>query len=181
MSLNCEIAKIAKITEEQLANYITQSTVEVFSTMIEDVRIAPDYPLKEPVTKFKCHITSMVGFAGSYSGTISLHCPNALAIQITSAMLGVPEAELSIDTDDVIDAMGEIANMLGGSIKLVLSKSGTDIKLSIPTVISGTEYAVEILSDVDCVVIPFHTGETRFLVGLTLRTKAGIPSFLKEG
>ena len=46
-------------------------------------------------------------------------------------------------------------------VKQVLSKGGQDIKLSIPTVISGEDYTVNSLSDVDCVVIPFKIGDDR--------------------
>ncbi|NVN89793.1 MAG: chemotaxis protein CheX, partial [Desulfuromonadales bacterium] len=95
----------------------------------------------------------------------SIHCPVSLALKITSSMLGMECDEVN---EDLNDAIGEIANMLGGSVKQVLSKGGLDVKLSIPTVISGEDYTVNSLSDTDCVVIPFKTDDDRFLVGLTL-------------
>ena len=168
MSLNSDIAKQAHLTEEILAGHIVAVTNDVFQTMIA-IEMAPEYPLKDPVTKFHCSITSMVGFAGTYSGVISIHCPVALAKTITSAMLGVTEEDLEDDGDDITDAIGEIANMLGGGIKMVFSKGGLDVKLSVPTVISGEAYTVEILSDVDCVIIPFSVGGHQLLVGLTLK------------
>jgi chemotaxis protein CheX len=42
--------------------------------------------------------------------------------------------------DDVSDALGEIANMTAGSFKLYLTKSGADIRLSTPSVVTGEEY-----------------------------------------
>ncbi len=164
MSLNAEIADSNVFTEEQLAKYIIDATQEVFSTMIM-MDAADDYPLREPITRFKCSITGMVGFAGTYSGVISIHCPVSLALKITSSMLGMECDEVN---EDLNDAIGEIANMLGGSVKQVLSKGGLDVKLSIPTVISGEDYTVNSLSDIDCVVIPFRADDERFLVGLTL-------------
>jgi chemotaxis protein CheX len=111
-------------------------------------------------------MTGMVGFAGIYSGVISVHCPVDLALKITSNMLGIECDEVN---EDLNDAIGEIANMLGGGVKQVLSKGGQDVKLSIPTVISGEDYTVNSLSDIDCVVIPFKIGGDKFLVGLTLK------------
>jgi chemotaxis protein CheX len=87
-------------------------------------------------------------------------------MKITSNMLGMECDEVN---DDLNDAIGEIANMLGGSVKQVLSKGGLDVKLSIPTVISGEDYTVNSLSDSDCVVIPFIAEGQKFLVGLTLK------------
>jgi chemotaxis protein CheX len=165
MSLNADIADTARFTEEQLARYVIDATKDVFSTMVM-MDPADDYPLKDPIHRFQCSITGMVGFAGIYSGVISIHCPVALALQITSSMLGMECEEVN---EDLNDAIGEIANMLGGSVKQVLSKGGTDVKLSIPTVISGEDYTVNSLSDIDCVVIPFKVSDNRFLVGLTLK------------
>jgi len=161
MSLNSGIS----FTEDQLAGYVISATQEVFSTMIM-MDIVDQFPMKEPVSRFKCSITGMVGFAGSYSGVISIHCPVELALKITSNMLGVECDEVN---EDLNDAIGEIANMLGGSVKQVLSKGGLDVKLSIPTVISGEDYTVNSLSDSDCVVIPFVVEGHKLLVGLTLK------------
>lgn len=165
MSLNAEIADTGRFTEEQLAKYVIDATKDVFSTMVM-MDPADDYPLKDPIHRFQCSITGMVGFAGIYSGVISIHCPVALALQITSSMLGMECEEVN---EDLNDAIGEIANMLGGSVKQVLSKGGMDVKLSIPTVISGEDYTVNSLSDIDCVVIPFEVNDNKFLVGLTLK------------
>lgn len=151
-------------SEEELASYVIEATREVFSTMVM-MDPKDDYPLEEPVNRFQCSITGMVGFAGTYSGVISIHCPVALALKMTSNMLGMECDEVN---DDLNDAIGEIANMLGGNVKQVLSKGGLDVKLSIPTVIAGEDYTVNSLSDSDCVVIPFHVDDHRFIVGLIL-------------
>jgi chemotaxis protein CheX len=81
-------------------------------------------------------------------------------------MLGMDVDEVG---EDVNDALGEIANMLGGYVKQILSKGGLDINLSIPTVISGEDYTVNSMADSDCVIIPFTNEGDRFLVGLKLR------------
>jgi chemotaxis protein CheX len=165
VSLNADIAAETKFSEAELARYVVDATVEVFSTMVM-LNPSADYPLQEPVSRFKCSITGMVGFAGTYSGVISVHCPISLAMKITSNMLGTECEEAN---EDLNDAIGEISNMLGGSVKQVLSKGGMDVKLSIPTVISGADYTVNALSDSDCVVIPFSIDNERFLVGLVLK------------
>jgi chemotaxis protein CheX len=165
LSLNAEIASETKFSEDELAKYVIDATKEVFTTMVM-MNPCDDYPLQEPVSHFKCSITGMVGFAGTYSGIISVHCPINLAMKITSNMLGMECDEVN---EDLNDAIGEISNMLGGSIKQVLSKGGMDVKLSIPTVISGDSYTVNALSDSDCVAIPFAIEGDRFLVGLVLK------------
>ncbi len=165
MSLN-EIARGAsKLGEDDLARYVIAATKEIFSTMVL-MELHEDYPLKEAVTRLRCSITGMVGLAGSYTGVLSIHCPQSLAMAITSNMLGMEVDEIG---EDVFDALGEIANMLGGHVKQVFSSGGLDINLSLPTVISGEEYCVNCMADKDCVIIPFTWEESKFLVGLTLR------------
>ncbi len=165
MSLNAQVMECAHVQENEMARYIVDATKEVFSTMVA-IEVDDCYPLVEPVTQFHCSITGMVGMAGSYTGMLSIHCPAPLAMQITSNMLGMEVEEVG---EDVNDALGEIANMLGGHVKQVLSKGGLDLNLSIPTVISGETYTIHSIIDNDCVVIPFQCDGGRFLVGLTLR------------
>jgi chemotaxis protein CheX len=43
--------------------------------------------------------------------------------------------------DDVRDALGELANMIGGNLKSVMA---TDVRLSMPSVIDGTNYELRV-------------------------------------
>ncbi len=165
MSLNDAVRDFANLEEEELARYVIAATKEIFSSMIM-MELVEDYPLKESVTRLQCSVTGMVGLAGTYTGVLSIHCPQSLAMAMTSNMLGIEVDEIG---EDVIDALGEISNMLGGHVKQVFSKGGLDINLSLPTVISGAEYSVNCMADKDCVIIPFTWENSKFLVGLTLR------------
>jgi chemotaxis protein CheX len=165
MTLNAAVADAVHVTEEEMATHVINATIEVFSTMVM-MDVEDCFPLAEPVTRFQCSITGMVGLVGTYSGVMSIHCPQPLALQITANMLGMEPEEA---TEDINDALGEIANMLGGHVKMVLSKGGMDINISIPTVISGEEYTINSMAESDCVVVPFNVGEQRFLVSLKLK------------
>jgi len=165
MTLNVAVEEATHLKEDDMARHVIDATKEVFSTMVM-MELEDSFPLVEPVNHFHCSVTGMVGMAGTYTGILSIHCPQSFALRITSNMLGMEVEEVG---EDVNDALGEIANMLGGYIKMVLSKGGMDINLSIPTVISGEEYTINAMSDSDCVIVPFtHEGE-KFLVGLKLR------------
>ena len=62
--------------------------------------------------------------------------------------------------------MGEIANMIGGDIKHIFSPKGSDINLSIPTAIYGSDYMMESMSNADSLVMPFECSGERFLLTL---------------
>jgi chemotaxis protein CheX len=165
MTLSEKVINSSGLQEEEIADYVISAAKDVFATMVM-MELEDHYPLREPVSKLQCSVTGMVGLAGTYSGILSIHCPQSLANRITSNMLGM---EVDEGGEDVNDAMGEIANMLGGHVKQVLSKGGLDIHLSIPTVISGESYVINCMADKDCVIIPFSWCGEMFLVGLTLR------------
>lgn len=164
MALNFQISEDIHLNEDELVKFLISATKEVLGTMVM-MEVEDHYPLMEPVTKFQCSVSGMVGLAGIYSGLISIHCPQSLALKMTSNMLGMDVEDVA---DDVDDALGEIANMLGGCIKQILSKGGHDISLSIPTVISGEEYVISVMSEKDTTVVPFSFEAEHFIVGLTL-------------
>lgn len=168
MTLNTAVAQSAHLQEADLRGYVIHATKEVFSTMVM-MEVEDSAPLLEPISRFHCSVTGMVGLAGTYTGILSIHCPKQFAMKITSNMLGMDVDEFG---DDVNDALGEIANMLGGYVKQVFSKGGLDISLSIPTVISGEEYTINSFTDSDCVLIPFTIEDETFMVGLKLNKES---------
>lgn len=164
MGLDPAILNDANTTEDEVRKNIAAITKGVFSTMVM-LDVVDEPPLEKPVQTFHETVTSMVGLAGSHSGIIAIHCPKKLALLVTSKMLGMDVTDVD---EDVNDAMGEIANMVGGDVKHIFSPKGADINLSIPTVIYGSDYALESISNSDALVMPFTCGEERFLLSFKI-------------
>ncbi|BCG46183.1 Chemotaxis protein CheX [Citrifermentans bremense] len=164
MALDPAILNEANTTEDEVRKTIAEITKGVFSTMVM-LDVVDEPPLEEPVLNFHETVTSMVGLAGSHSGIVAIHCPKKLALMVTSNMLGMEVTDVD---EDVNDAMGEIANMVGGDVKHIFSPKGADINLSIPTVIYGSDYALESISNSDALVMPFVCGEERFLLSFKI-------------
>lgn len=110
-------------------------------------------------------ITGMIGLAGTHKGILAIHVPYTVAMAITSSFLMMDVTEID---EDVHDAIGEVANMLGGNVKTILSEKGRDIDLSLPSTISGAEYSFSSDKEVDSIIIEFDTGKGTFLVELDL-------------
>lgn len=164
MGLDAAVLTEANTTEDAVRETIAGITKGVFSTMVM-LDVVDEPPLDEPVLNFHETVTSMVGLAGSHSGILAIHCPKKLALLVTSNMLGMEVTEVD---DDVNDAMGEIANMVGGDVKHIFSPKGADINLSIPTVIYGNDYALESVSSAESLVMPFVCGDERFLLSFKI-------------
>ena len=78
-------------------------------------------------------LVACVQITGAWQGTVVLACARAVAEAITAAMFGDPQATA---TDELHDAMGEMANMIAGNVKRLLPGPS---KLSLPTVADATD------------------------------------------
>jgi chemotaxis protein CheX len=153
------VSNLVDVTEK-----LIESTIEIFTGMVMmDVSTTgePSDMLK-PLTN---SITGMVGLAGTHKGVLAVHIPKAVATAITTNFLGVEVDEIN---EDVEDAIGEIANMLGGNLKTILSDKGKDIQLSLPSTISGDEYNFSSHADVDRLIIAFTAPDGEFFVEVEL-------------
>lgn len=150
-----------------LSRQLMLDVKEIFSTMVglEDLLHLP-IPI-DPVTDFKDCVSALVGLAGTCSGLVGLHMPSDLAIRATSSMLGMEVADID---DDVNDAIGEIANMIAGSFKMHLSKSGQDIRLSTPSVVCGKEYVITPGNKPDQIAVRFATDDDWFMVAVAFES-----------
>jgi len=148
----------------ELQQNIIEATKEIFETMVM-LDVTPKAPLSKKMTSFRNSVSAMVGLAGTCKGMIAIHTPDPVAMAITTSFLGMETTEIN---DDVKDAIGELANMLAGNIKMVLSGNGKDITLSIPSAIHGEEYTLNCLADADWVTIPFAIPAGDFLVELQI-------------
>jgi len=165
MPMRPETMKALNISEDELIAGLVADVREVFVTMV-GVEGLEHLPLQIDVTThFKECLTAMVGLAGTYNGLVSVHLPWPLAISFTSLMLGMEVTEID---DDVNDAMGEVANMVAGSFKQHFSKGGSDIHLSTPSVVNGSDYMVSSGSNIENISLNFTINEERFLVSLSI-------------
>lgn len=89
-------------------------------------------------------LTSAVHLAGDWNGAVLFECSRSQACRFAGRFLAA--AAPAIDTaktvdDDVRDVLGELANMIGGNLKCLL---GSGIRLSMPSVVDGTNYSLRV-------------------------------------
>ena len=113
--------------------YLTDEDVE---SLVRDIWAAV---LGLPVTAVPSVVegpshAAVIHVHGSWEGTVVLHAASDLAAAVAGAMFACDPAELS--EEEIADALGEVVNMLGGSVKAVVDGPAS---LSLPTVIAGAE------------------------------------------
>lgn len=116
------------ITEKEAFSKAVQETFTMFlgceATLVEDEGAAPDAALNE--------ISAIVGMSGAVCGTAAISLSQKLAREITGAMLGETPKDLN---SDVVDALGEIVNMVAGRARVLLGNEATN--MSLPSVVIG--------------------------------------------
>jgi len=100
-----------------------------------------------PETGVECSFdaTSMVGLAGKLCGILTFACSAKSATLMATKMLGVAADEGS---REVLDALGEICNMVAGNFKNKIAGLADGCLLSVPTVVTGKNYSLHSLADV---------------------------------
>ncbi|MBN1141275.1 MAG: chemotaxis protein CheX [Deltaproteobacteria bacterium] len=154
----------------EIYQQLADATQEVFQSMLA-MEIAPQAEIGTPPESFSETVSGMVGMGGLYKGIVAVHAPYPLAKKITSQFLMTDVDEIN---DDVLDAFGELANMLAGSIKAMLSSSGKDIQLSVPSSVSGEKYTLDInRSQGTHLIVPFETEAGQLLIQLHFEKQNG--------
>jgi len=97
-------------------------------------------------------VSGVIGLSGRAAGTVVLSFSAPLAIKAASILL---MTELPQINDEVLDAVGELTNMVAGGAKAELEEYR--LAVSLPNVITGKGHVVHFPSEVTPIGIPFET------------------------
>ena len=125
--------------DENFPPILEQATQEVFGIML-GCKVQPG---KKSDYQLAGGMTAIVGLAGALCGVVTVCCEIRTAREIAKAML-----EDAADCDgQVVDALGEMCNMIAGNFKNKLAGTDERCMLSVPSVISGSAYQFHSLVD----------------------------------
>lgn len=110
-------------------------------------------------------VLALVGLAGQWAGTGTFSCSATTAQQISGALL---MQEYAAVDEEVLDAIGEVTNMVLGNVKTHLEEELGPMGLSIPTVIYGRNFSTRSIGKSHWSVVLFDCGgeEVQFSVCL---------------
>lgn len=167
----------AEITETLIRDYINRAVTDVFKTMLgrEPIFSAQDSRLRSaPLQAQGSHrpqVVGTVGFIGDINGLIYLHFDLAFARLATCQLLGMTEAELDEAGDEVInDAIGELTNMTVGGFKNGLCDAGYPCKLTIPSILRGSNFSIEPIGSAVRHIYYFDCAEHRVVADILMKS-----------
>lgn len=154
--------------DADLGHCIVKATGEVFRTMMQMKVQAGDVSLEKAKTR-KAEVIGSIGVAGFLSGSISIFMSKSLARNAGAAML-MTEPDAMAD-EELVDAVGELINMIGGSIKTELFQKTPLFDISIPSVYLGEDLQRRTVSDDLCFLVPFCWEGEEFAVEFLMITR----------
>lgn len=165
------------IEHHQMVEYVHSATESVFSTMLGmEITPKPEHVDQAP-PMISDGVMSLVGLAGPWIGTGVITCSTEFAIQVCNHLLMAEETAVN---EDVLDAMGEVTNMIIGNFKTFAENHLGPLCLSIPTVIHGRNFTSRSLGNNDWVVLPFECNGETIEIRVCL-AKASTPSASRAG
>ena len=126
---------MAMIELLSLNEMLLESAKEIFETMVF-MDLAETTEPDQDVEGWA--LLSTITFKGALEGCLAICCSTPCAQAIAINMVGIDTTE-EIAEEDTCDAIGEIANMVMGSLKKRLTESVGNLEVSIPSVVSGRE------------------------------------------
>lgn len=123
-------------SQKRLLEPIIKCTEDVFSIMLGwDVQVVG--VISNDRHAMRHDVSGILGLSGTIRGSIVLSVDQDVALEAAGAFLGEKPTNLNAD---VIDTVGELTNMIGGSSKDRLNIAG--LCLGLPTVVSGPNHSI---------------------------------------
>ncbi len=141
---------------------ITQLTTIIWDSILRlSIEPAESNALPHTRTMSACvHIT------GPWPGAVALSCGVEMAEEAAGIMFNLGNAVPTIA--DMQDALGELANMIGGNVKALLPEG---CQLSLPSVVEGSDYSVRVPGSRLVTQLPFRCGAHALSVSLLARER----------
>lgn len=124
----------------------------VFKTML-GISVEMGKPALKNVNRTSGDVTGIMGLAGDKKGTVTISLREAGARFIYKTLVG---EECDSINQDVVDAIGEITNIISGQARKEFEKSGISLNAAIPMVIVGKEVEMNFITKIPIISLPFH-------------------------
>lgn len=153
----------------KLINPFIQSTVNVLSTMAQTTPVVDAPALKKDKLTWGS-VTGIIGMAGKeVTGNLVVSFDEGSILGIVSKMLMEEFKEVN---NDVVDAVGEITNMISGGTKKLLSELGFTFDMASPIILVGKGIEMTQLSKSPVLSVPFKTDRGQFVLEACLAKRA---------
>jgi chemotaxis protein CheX len=147
-------------------NPFLNGTLEVLKTMAS-FQPVPEKPYVKKDDLAHGDVSGIIGITGDAIGSLAISFSESCICDIVGRMLG--ETFTTIN-HDVLDAVGELTNMISGVSRTHLEKKGMTVFAAIPSVVFGSNHTITHILKSPSIVIPFSSPSGPFFVDVCIRT-----------
>jgi chemotaxis protein CheX len=123
---------------EQYIQPFVDVCIKVFKEFV-GVDLTTDRPhFEDKNTIFDWDISAVIGLTGEARGAVVISMKKELAVRLTGLLTGSEHKDLD---EEVVDAIGEIVNIIAGNAKKGLEESFR-LVISLPTIVQGKNHTV---------------------------------------
>ena len=137
----------------QYINPFLAGTLEVLKKMAH-IDAVPGTPRVKADGAACGDVSGIIGITGDALGSLALSFSEACICEIVANMLG---ERFDGVTQEIIDAAGELTNMISGASRTRMEKMGMSVYAAIPTVVHGRQHTISHILKSPSIVIPFST------------------------
>lgn len=168
------------ITDLELEGLATEAVGSVFSTMLDtnaalvstmEVK-SEDYGegFRLPIDSDQTLIAGTVGFIGGLTGVIYIFMDLPMALKFTGRLLDLTCEEIEAEGHETVnDAIGELTNMIVGAFKNDLSNKGYECRMTIPSILRGSNYTIEPTEDALRRIFKFDCEGSSFVIDILIK------------
>ena len=146
---------------------LTEITERVWASLVE-APLLPRQPGQPGPAVGSRTFTGCVQITGAWEGAVTVHCSVGLAKVLTAAMFMVDPQDTTLE--EVTDALGELANMVGGNVKALLPEP---CRISLPAVADGMDYRLSVPGARPVTAVTWTCAGEPLMVRLLERSTAG--------
>jgi chemotaxis protein CheX len=144
----------------QYINPFVEATLHVLKT-VAHTEVSSGKPFLKKDKVARGDVTGLIGLTGEVSGTVSVSFSEKSIFAIVTKMFG---EEVSSMSEEIGDAVGEIANMISGQARQVLEGMGRPLQAAIPSVIMGKGHQICHITSHPVIAIPFAMDSGGFTI-----------------
>ncbi|MGO9241259.1 MAG: chemotaxis protein CheX [Bryobacteraceae bacterium] len=153
------------MTHENKVAAVREAAHNVFETMLGRQLLDREPTCEADSPVHMEGVVALIGLAGEWAGTGAFRCSADMARKVSGLLL---MQEFAAVDQEVLDAVGEITNMILGNVKTVFEETLGPMGLSIPTVIFGRNFMTRSVGRNEWTVVPFELDGEVFEIQVSL-------------
>ncbi|MDQ8201546.1 chemotaxis protein CheX [Pelagicoccus sp. SDUM812003] len=168
------------ISDQELEALSSNAINSVFNTMLDKTAVIKKVikvdeqtcveGIQLPVDASAPMIAGTVGFIGNLTGIMYIFMELPLAMEATCKLLDLDEDDIGAEDHELVnDAIGELTNMIVGTFKNDLSNKGFECRMTIPSILRGSNFSIEPAEVALRRIYKFDCGGRSFVIDVLMK------------